>query len=162
MLSKFIAFLKDLLLIPVVFGAIALFGQSLITTERVTCELQEDQFYSCTAQDLIFGLRISERTAEKVHSIGYDLKCSESSDGRSCTAFASFKTEDGTSVQVSKRYKDPDQVRKMTEMLNSLINEKSTSINITFPPSLFATILAGLFAVGSSFFIISNALENFK
>lgn len=162
MLSKFTAFLKDLLLIPVVFGAIALFGQSLITTERVTCELQEDQFYNCTAQDLIFGIRISERTAEKVNSIGYDLKCSESSDGRSCTAFASFKTEDGAAIQVSKRYKDPDQVRKMTETLNSLINEKSNPINITFPPSLFAMILAGLFAVGSSFFIISNALENFK
>lgn len=162
MLNKFIAFLKDLLLIPVVLGAICLFGQSQITTARVACELQEDQLYSCTAQDVIFGLKISEKTAEEVLSIDYDLKCSKSSEGRSCTAFASFQTEGSGLIQVSKRYKDPDQVRKMTETLNSLISEKSDAFDMTFKPSLFSMILVGLFAAVFSFFIIGRALENFR
>lgn len=156
------AFLKDLLLIPVVLGAIAFFTQSLTTAERVACELKDDQLYTCIAQDHMFGMNISESKAEKVLNIDYDLKCSKSSKSRGCTAIASFQTEGGIPIQMSKRYKGPDQVRKMTETLNSLINEKNAFIDMTFPPSLFSVILVDIFAIVFSIFIISNALENFR
>lgn len=160
MLKKFIAFLKDLLLVPFVIGAIAIFAQSLITTEKVICNLQENQLYNCSAQDSIVGLKISNVTAENVYDIDYDLKCSESSNGRSCTAFASFQTEGGAPVLLSKRYKDPDQVRIMTDTLRSQFSEKTSSIDMSFPPSTFSIIIVGIFVAAFSIFMLIRAVEN--
>lgn len=160
MFKKFIAFLGELLLIPLVVGAIAFFTQSLITTEKVTCELQESQLYTCTAQDLIVGLKISEVTAENVYDIDYDLKCSESSDTRSCTAFAAFQVEGGDPILLSKRYKDPDQVRNMTDTLKSLLAEKNASIDLSFPPSIFSMIIAGIFVAVFSIVLLVRAFGN--
>jgi len=162
MFKKIIGFLGDLLFIPVAVGAIALFSQSMITTQKVTCELQEDQLYTCTVQDLIAGIKISGIAAENVYDIDYDLKCSKSSEGRSCTAFANFQVEGGDNVQLSKRYKNPDQVQKMTTELKSLMAEKSPSIDMSFPPSIFSMIIVGIFVAVFSIIILVTAVRNLK
>ncbi|MFM8369458.1 MAG: hypothetical protein ACKOBD_11975 [Chloroflexota bacterium] len=161
MFKIFFKFIGDILLIPVVFAAIALFSQSMITSEQVACELQEDQLYTCNAQDSIFGMRISGVTAENVYDIDYDLKCSKGSKARGCTAFAAFQIDGGEPILLSKRYKDPDQVQKLTNELKSLMAEKKPLIEMSFPPSIFSMIVVGVIALIFFVIVLARAIENF-
>jgi hypothetical protein len=160
MFKKFIAFIGDLLLIVVVSGAIILFSQSLITSEHVNCELQQDQLYTCNTEDVIFGLKVSGVTAEKVYDIDYDLKCSKSSKARGCVAYAAFQIEGSEPTLLSKRYKNPDQVQKMVNILKPLMAEKDALIDMSFPPSTFSIILVILFEAIFGLLILFRAFEN--
>ena len=152
MLKKIAASLKVVFIALLVGGGIIVMGAMSMTSLEVNCDLQADQSYTCQSRDTYLGLSFSEVTAEQVSGIEEDLTCGGAGKNKGCSAHAEFLTTTGERVILSRRYTDPDQVRKAVNALTPLMAAKSTPIEMTFPPSSLVSVI--MISVGSCIFIL--------
>lgn len=133
-------------------GAVLFLLGGIASSLKVHCDLQEDQFYTCQTRDTILGIPFSEVNAERVTAVEHELKCSGGGTTKRCSDRADFVTADGGRIRLSDIYIDVDQVPKMADTLNSLMAEKSTPIDLTFPPSTFTSVVT--ISMGSCLLIV--------
>jgi hypothetical protein len=152
LLKKIAASLKVVLIALLVGGGTIVSGVMSMTSLEVSCDLQDDQSYSCQSRDTYLDWTFSEVNAEQVSSIEEDLTCGGAGKNKGCSAHAEFLTTTGDRVILSRRYTDPDQVRKAVNTLTPLLAGKSTPIEMTFPPSSLVSVI--MISVGSCIFLL--------
>lgn len=152
MLKKITGFFGLFIITILIAGTILFLFGGIASSLEVRCQLQEDQSYTCEARDVILGIRFSKVNAEQVSRLESDFSCGGSGTKRSCSERAHFITADGDRIRLSNIYTSTDQVPKMMGTLNSLMAEKSTPIEMTFPPSTFTSVV--MISVGSCIFIL--------
>jgi len=128
-----------------------LFGR-LVSSLAVRCDLQNDQVYTCQARDTLFGVAISEVSAEQVYDIESELTCKGAGPNKGCSAHAEFNTATGETIILSALYTNPDQVQKAVNALKPLMADKATPIDMVFPPSTFTSIV--MYSVISCLFFL--------
>lgn len=152
MIKKIVKFIGTFVIVLLAGGAVLFLFGGVASSLKVRCDLQEDQSYACQSRDAILGIPFTEVNAERVYAVEHELKCKGGGTTRGCNDRAYFITADGGRILLSGMYIDADQVPKMTDALNSLMAEKSTPIEATFPPSTFASVVT--ISVGSCLFIL--------
>ena len=140
MLKKITTLFKGFILVLFIAAILFIVG-GIASSLGVRCDLQENQYYTCQAHDILLGITLSEVTAGQVYGLDYDFDCGGSGTKRSCSDRANFITADGDRIRLSNLYISTDQVPKMVDTLNSLMAKKSTPINMVFPPTTFTSIV---------------------
>ncbi|MBV6399954.1 MAG: hypothetical protein CNIPEHKO_00235 [Anaerolineales bacterium] len=147
-MRRIISILIGIVVMVVVFLSLGL----LVSSLAVRCDLQNDQVYTCQARDTLFGVTIREVSAEQVYDISRELTCKGAGPNKGCSAHAEFNTATGETIILSTLYTNPDQVQKAVNALKPLMADKSTPIDIVFPPSTFTSVV--IFSVVSCLFIL--------
>lgn len=151
MQNKIVGFVRDmgfsLFMIAFGLGMLYWFSSSL----HVTCELQNDETYTCVAQDEIFGWGPIKVQADQVVGIEWELKCSGTATNRGCAYVSHFKTTTGEKVKLSNLFtSNKEKVEELVQTVDILMKEKSPSIDYVGKKSM----LLG----GSIFFCLTPIL----
>jgi hypothetical protein len=135
MQNKFIPFVRDMALsLIMIIASTYWFYQS--SPLHVMCELQNDETYSCIAQHELFGLSPIKAQADKVVSIEWELKCKNNNTG-GCAFVSQFITTKGEKVKLSNFFTaNQDKVEELVQSIDSLMKEKSPTIDYTGTQSM--------------------------
>jgi hypothetical protein len=149
-MKKTLFFIRDVLL-ALVIGAMTFgFGGVFSTSLNVTCDLQNDETYTCQARDTLLEWAVTEKQAEHVIGMEQHLKCSGSGSKRGCSYISDFVTTTGEKIQLSHLFtSSKSQVTEAVDTINGLMAEKSTPINYTsgFSPWLAFDLCLSSFMV---------------
>src|SRR5688572_12604085 len=136
MTNKIVVFIRDIVFSLIMIAASThWFYQSFPL--HIMCELQSDETYTCVAQHELFGLAPIKVRAEKVVSIDWETKCSGNSNNTRCAFVSQFQTTTGEKVKLSNFFTDnKDKVEELVKNINSLMKEKSPTIDYTGKQSM--------------------------
>ena len=140
MKKKISNFFKIILIVLLVVAVIIATGAITVSSLAVHCDLQEDQFYTCQSRDIVFGLTLSKVTATQVFRIDSETHCSSGSK-RGCSTRAWFETASGEEITLSRVYTNNAQVSKVVNALSPLMENKSTPIDMVFPPAPLVLVI---------------------
>jgi hypothetical protein len=147
MQNKIVPFVRDMAfsLFMIAFGFGMFYWSS--ASLHVTCELQSDETYTCIARDEIFGWGPIKVQADNVVSIEWELKCKNNNTG-GCAFVSQFITTTGEKVKLSNFFTaSQDKVEELVQTINSLMKEKSPTIDYTGKQSMLLS--------GSLFFCLT-------
>ncbi|MCC7119525.1 MAG: hypothetical protein IT310_13455 [Anaerolineales bacterium] len=142
MLKKIVKLAGTLLSMVITLIVMTALFASLLTSLEVQCELQADQSYTCESRDVFFGWTLAEVHATQVYDIERNLDCRGAGPKKGCSAHAEFLTTTGDRIVLSRTYTESDQVQKAVNALKPLMADKSTPIEMTFPPMTFTLVIA--------------------
>jgi hypothetical protein len=134
-------------------------GASFSTSLDVTCELQDDETYTCQARDTLLTLAVSKKQAEHVVGLEKHLKCSGTGSRKGCSHISEFITASGERIKLSSLFTTSEsQVTELVNTINGLMNIQSTPINYSSGVSPWFIFTAGL----SAFLFVTILFQAFS